>query len=328
MGKIAYAGPFYGEFGWEIMTWQPYLRAKSRDVDKMWISTFPGMEALYTGFHCPVEFVPHNHPGRALEWRDVSLCEHVVPDDVTERIDPIKRYRPEGEFVRFGTPRSRDIEVVFHARGVQKSSFKNYPADRWQEIAEHFPKSASVGSKEDHHIPGTEDRRGIPLQELMDTICGAHVIVGGSSGVMHLASLCGTRQVVWAEDEKTHFGEKLEVRYMQTWNPLWTPVTWIASDNWNPPAERVLAGILAGAKEHRPGQMMLNALKAGFDAGRYLICNAFITSDDKIKTAWETQSFPKGDLMTAIDQIKLDMTEVEDISDQPQTQKAGETAWR
>jgi len=328
--RIAFAGPWYGEWGWEIMTWQAYLRRKSRDVDKMWISTFPGMEALYTGFHCPVEFLPHNHPGRALEWRDVSLCDHEVPDDVTERIDPIKKYRlddGEAEFIRFGSPVDREIEVLFHARGISKASFKNYSLDRWTEIAKHFPKSASVGAEPDLHIPDTEDRRGIPLSELMDLIAGAQVIVGQSSGLMHLASLCGTRQVVWA-DNKTYFGQPLEVRYKQAWNPLEAPVTWVESDDWKPPPERVLQGITAGAHESRPGQMMLNALTKGFESGKHLICNAFITSDGKIKAAYETQNFPKADLLKAMEQLKNDMIDHEELSEKTEAPKAGDTAWR
>ncbi len=330
MTRVAFAGPFYGELGWEIMVWQAYLRRKSHEVDFMYISTFAGMEPLYTGFHCPVEFMPHNHPGRALEWRDVSLCEHVVPADVTERIDPIKKYRldaGEGEHIRYGSPWNRDVEVLFHARGISKASFKNYPLDRWTEIAKHFPKSASVGTERDLHIPDTEDKRGLPLPELMDLMAGARIVVGGSSGVMHLATLCGTRQVVWG-DNKTHFSESLEARYRTTWNPFGTPVTWVESDDWKPPAQKVIDGILAGATEHRPGQMMLNALKRGFESGKHLMCNAFIDSQGKIKAAYETVNFPKADLMKAMEQLKADMVETEELGEKPEVLKGGETVWR
>lgn len=330
MGKIAFAGPWYGEWGWEIMVWQPYLRRISHEVDKMYICTFAGMEALYTGFHCPVEFVPHSHPGRALEWRDKSFCEYVVPDDVTEEIDPIKKYRldaGEAEYIRYGSPVDREIEVLFHGRGISKASFKNYPLDRWAEIAKHFPRSASVGTDQDIQIPETEDKRGLPLSELMDLMAGARIIVGQSSGVMHLASLCGTRQVVWGDD-KTHFSESLEQRYRQTWNPFGTPITWVEAENWKPPTKKVIQSILAGADEHRPGQMMLNALKKGFESGKHLMCNAFIDSENRIKAAYETVNFPKGDLMQAMDQLKADMIETEELSEKPDAPREGETAWR
>lgn len=330
--RIAFAGPFYGEWGWEIMTWQAYLRRKSRDVDKMWITTFPGMDDLYTGFHCPVMFSPHNHPGRALEWRDKSLCQYWLPEEATVEIDPIKKYRlddDEAEFVRYGTPRNREIEVLFHARNIPKGSFKNYPLDRWVDIANHFPKSASVGAEPDLHIPGTVDKRGILLADLMDLMAGARVVVGQSSGVMHLASLCGTRQVVWG-DSKTHFNELLEVRYKQTWNPLGTPVTWVESDDWKPPAEKVISGILGGADEHRPGQKMLSALKAGFESGKHLMANAYISSDGKIIATWETQGFPRGDLIKAVEQLKADLIEEENLTavDEAPKEEGGAELWR
>ena len=43
----------------------------------------------------------------------------------------------------------------------------------------------------------------------MDIIAGAKVVVGVSSGIMHLAMACGTPVVVWG-DSRTYFGEILE----------------------------------------------------------------------------------------------------------------------
>ena len=310
MGKIAFAGPWIGEFGWEAMTWQSYLRKLSHDYDKMIISTFPGMEPLYQGFHCEVEFLPHQHPGRALDWRDTTMVElgFEMPEGV-EVIAPIKQFKTDGEYAKYGTPFVRDIEVLFHARGIQKANFKNWPHEKWDALAANFPKAASVGTAEDYHVPGTEDKRGIPLQDLMDLMASTQVIVGQSSGVMHLATLCGLRQVVWG-DNKTHFSETLERRYKEIWNPLGTPVDWIETDAWNPEPNEVMRGMLDGTGDGRPSQKALNVIKAATEAGRYLIAIAYISEQDgkaEIRSYCETVEFPDSDLGNAVAQVKKDM---------------------
>lgn len=334
MGKTAYAGPWIGELGWEIMVWQAYLRLMSHDLDKMIISTFPGMEALYTDFHCDVEFMPHDHPGRALEWRDTSMV--ATPDFTSYTapvgfIKPIKQYRAEGEFVRYGTPKSREIEILFHARGISKASFKNYPEQMWAEVASGFPKAASIGTERDHHIPGTEDRRGIPLQDLMDLIAGAQVVVGQSSGAMHLATLCGTRHVVWGDD-KTYFSEPLEKRYRETWNPFGTPVTWVDCDNWRPPAEKIVSSMLAGGRG-APVPSIIKVLKQATESGRYMVAIAYIKNEDDketIETTCETVDYPNGELLKSIEELKerMDALVVKSGAAEETKQKVVSRAWQ
>jgi hypothetical protein len=332
MERIGHA-IFIGEFGWEIMTWQAYLRQLSHDYDTMIISTFEGMEALYQGFHCNVEFLPHKHPGRALEWRDISMVE--VDLDRTkytapiETIEPLKQYRINGEFIRYGTPKGSDIEILFHGRDIRKADFKNYPHNRWDEIATTFPKAASVGSMDDYHIPGTEDRRGIPLQDLMDLISSAHVIVGGSSGVMHLATLCGTRQVVWG-DNKTYFNEPLEKRYRKTWNPFGTPVSWVETEAWCPEVDQVLDAILHGSEPSRPTDSILRQLKAATESGKYIISLAYLQETDgkeMIESYCETVEFPNSKMVGSLEQMKNDMDE---LLEKTGIQKSGEVSevWR
>jgi hypothetical protein len=304
-----------GEFGWEIMTWQSYLRKLSHDYDRMIISTFPGMEPLYSGFHCEVDFLPHQHPGRALDWRDTSMVEtgfdatqYTAPVDI---IKPIKQFQTDGEYIRYGTPHPSDIEVLFHARGIEKANFKNWPEVKWHELAANFPKAASVGTLEDYHIPGTVDRRGVPLQELMDLMASSQVIVGQSSGVMHLASLCGLRQVVWG-DNKTYFGQTLEQRYRGTWNPLDTPVTWVETDAWDPETNEVFKGII-NEGTGRPSQKALSVLKAATGAGKYLLAVAYIEEKDgqaQIESYCETVEYPNDKLSETAKQIQKNLNEL------------------
>ena len=332
MGRIGHS-IYIGELGWEVMTLQAYLRKLSHEFDTIIISTFEGMEPLYEGMHCNIEFIPHRHPGRALDWRDTGMVE--VDLDRTkytapiETIEPLKQYRLEGEFIRYGTPSDSGIEILFHALDIRKADFKNYPHDRWDEIATTFPKAASIGSKDDYHVSGTEDMRGIPLQELMDLISGAHVIVGGSSGVMHLATLCGTRQVVWG-DNKTHFSETLEKRYRQTWNPFNTPVSWVETDAWRPEVDQVLSAILHGSEASRPTDSILKGLKAATDSGRYIISLAYLGDKDEketIESYCETVDFPNDKIIGSVEQMKKDM---DDLLGKVGIEKRGEAGavWR
>lgn len=316
MKKIAFGGPFYGEFGWEIMTWQSHLRKLSREYDKMYISTFPGVEALYRGFHCETEFLPHSHPGRAQDWRDLDAIEFEIPDDVTFHIKPIKQYETDGDYIQYGSPVDRSKEILFHARAIPNIPFKNYAPEKWAEVASNFPAGASIGTKDDLHIPGTEDLRGIPLQELMDCISGAQVVVGQSSGVMHLASMCGTRQVVWA-DNKTYFGRPLAMRYREDWNPLSTPVSWVDAEAWDPEPDDIIKAILHGSLATRPTDQIIAHLKTAVESGKYIVSLAYIgdkEGKETVESYCESVEVPNDKLIGMMEQMKADMTRLADDS--------------
>ncbi len=328
MGKIGYS-IWIGEFGWECH-WQAYLRLKSHEYDRMVISTFEGMKPLYRDFDCPVDFLPHKHPGRALDWRDTSMVEtgfeptkYSKPIEV---IEPLKQYRLPGEFVRYGTPRGERYRILFHARGVRKCSFKNLPLAKWEGIATAFPNSASIGTKDDMLIPHTEDLRGIPLDELMDLIAGAEMVVGGSSGVMHLASLCGTRHVVWA-DNKTYFGEPLERRYKQTWNPFGTIVEWVECENWNPNLGDVISTIQRGDTRYRPGDSTLNAPEEALASGRWILTATHLRSDGMLQTGVELRDFPNADVDHAIECLKDEILKNVPGNEGHQVQGVGAARW-
>jgi hypothetical protein len=248
---VAFFGPWAGEFGWELMTWQAWCRAQAHKYKKVYVCSYPDMEFLYRDF---ANFIPHNYPKRGLSWENLSHIEKVtgyeIPGDVTKQILPYKRYRvPDQEFVQFGGPHypAQTIKYFIHARGIKKGG-KNWPLDRWQKLVSLFPPNsvASVGSPVDHHIEGSVNLKGIPLEELCYYFAGAKMVIGQSSGVMHLATLCKAPIVVWG-DARTYFGEKLDQRYRVTWNPFNSPVQFIYDDDWNPDPE-VIANLAIGGK--------------------------------------------------------------------------------
>jgi len=48
--NILLAGPWVGEFGWELFCWQGYIRKLSKNYNKTYIITRKGNEFLYEDF--------------------------------------------------------------------------------------------------------------------------------------------------------------------------------------------------------------------------------------------------------------------------------------
>lgn len=306
------------------MSWQAYCRELSKDYDKCYVCSFPGMESLYEDF---ATFIPHSHKGRALQWTDISMVDYEIPDDVIDHIKPLKQYRLEGDFIQFGSDADCDdqlrrFKVLVHARGIRRGVSKNYPLELWEEVIGSLSDVASIGSAEDLHVPGTFDLRGIPLDLLMREMAVAKVIVGGSSGVMHLASLCGTPHVVWG-DRRTYFGETLDVRYKKTWNPLGTLVEFIFDDNWRPVPEEVIEvtkRMLNGQEDSKMTELKLDAvmekaLKKAAKSRRWLMALCYIRPDGDIQHVWQTHKFPKDDIPIAIEGMKRDIYAKECLRD-------------
>ena len=94
-------------------------------------------------------------------------------------------------------------------------------------------KFASIGLDiASHHIKGTKDLRGLPLDLLCDYMASAHLIIGPSSGPIHLASLCGLKHLTWGLEHNLY-------RYKSDWNPHEIEMEYIISNNWDPKVETV-----------------------------------------------------------------------------------------
>ena len=213
--------PWHGEFGWEIMSWAPQCRLQAAGCEKVIVSSFEGMAPLYEDF--ATEFKCHGRRGRGLDYP--------------------KNYRPAGSYHKYGRPEEYEFffDCLIHARGIGRKSSINYR--RWYDLLRLIKKDipvtcACVGSRSDLRIGTMPDMRGLGLQKLMNLISRAKLVVGVSSGLMHLAAACGTDLVVWG-DRRTYFGETLEQRYKVTWNPFNVRVGWVEDDHFQPDPERI-----------------------------------------------------------------------------------------
>ena len=255
------AGPFCGEFGWEIMSWQGLLRKLSVDYDEVIVSALSGHEPFYADF-C-TKYIPHNIRGASDCW-----WMHNKPPAVMQLHEELlqlggQRIKPNGhyptakqKFIRFGnaqraTERQDKFDVVLHARGeMPRRAEASWPLGCWNDVARSLIKDglrvAAIGTSA--WLPaGVHDRRDIPLSNLMDLLAAATVVIGPSSGPMHLASLCGAPHIVWTDNR--YYGAiraTNRVRYERVWNPLGTAVRVLDSEGWRPRVVTVLSAIQEG----------------------------------------------------------------------------------
>jgi hypothetical protein len=251
------------EFGWELMEWQGYVRSMARDYKKVVISSTDGFFPIYSDMK-PI-YIPHRirgsrdchrmRPG-SIENRDEVLRVRAEIDETALRLRrkgykihriasiPVKKDRAVGmrrpierqKFIKYGIATCIDdpFDMIIHARNRRErypSGGANYPLDRWNVVLGELSKRgltkiAAVGTKDAAFAPaGTVDLRGIPLDNLMNHMAAAKIVIGPSSGPMHLASLCKTPHMVWATSRRQEVIQRRNRdRYLSYWNPFKTPV--------------------------------------------------------------------------------------------------------
>jgi len=208
--------PWYGEFGWEIMTWAPRLRWIHAQVkpDKSIVTSFQGMSALYSDF---AGFQPHLCQIRGLEYE--------------------KMFKLESEAVYFKYGKAdKKFDLLVHCRNLEHKKEINYQF--WGEIFSMVKnlRIGVIGSKTDNYFGIGEYLRGIDLQVLMNYMAGAKCTLGVSSGTIHLASACGCPHLVWGEG--IYFNETLEKRYKEIWNPFNTKCEFLPE--WQPEPSNII----------------------------------------------------------------------------------------
>jgi hypothetical protein len=241
------AGPWVGEFGWELFAWQGVLRNMAEGYKRIIIYGRPGHEALYADFMDEYrEFIPQgNEPNMWLnEGTTIEVPRH---DKRALWIQPqqlaFMPNAPQQAFIRYGGEKQRNGVLVYHARYLDKygSDYMNWGKDNWEKLLERYGPIICIGSKGGALYAGGEDMRGAPLFEVIDLLAEAETLVGPSSGPIHLGSLCGTPHVVWSG----HIVNK--GRYENWWNPLKTRVRtimpedspWTEKKQWQPTPDEV-----------------------------------------------------------------------------------------
>jgi hypothetical protein len=255
------AGPWVGEFGWELMSWQGAIRklSESRSV----IVCCPrGHGELYKDFaYRIIEHEINIH--RPSCWQG-TIIDHAAYDHLIVKLAALgKIIGPSGlipikdqKFIKYGAPDpalKNHFDVIIHARAPINDPKRSWAPENWEKLTEilidHNIRMAAIGTQA-YHPKITTDLRNIPLGETIDVMAGATMAIGPSSGPMHLASLCGTPHIVWTDDKFWLVaGMNNRTRYEKTWNPLGTPCKVLTANGWDPPVETVASFVLHGLKE-------------------------------------------------------------------------------
>ena len=255
------AGPWVGEFGWELFAWQAYVRALSRHFEETIIICRTNSTALYKDF--ATRTIVYNPPTgtadsffmygldfmwafkQVVEKNDINLSAGAtlfLPRRVgqppqthySERM-PFGKYRIRPEYIKFGNSVKKKYDYVFHIRDRTLRAADNWGIDNWRKLLNLLESDnvACIGTKEEALlIDGADDLRDAPLSQVFDVLAGAKCCFGPSSGPIHLASLCGCPHVVWSLPSD-------KARYEENWNPLKTKVLFDSKYSWQPEAQHI-----------------------------------------------------------------------------------------
>jgi len=259
MGAVLLSGPWTGEMGWGLCCYIPHLRYVARRYKKVTVGCRKGEEYLYQDFATKVYTVKAdnftdrwlNHgkvysPPRKI-WKHYPNAQIIMPGPET-CMSTRREYCCYGQHTQY---QNGIYDIIIHARSATKykSSNRNWPVKYYQEVLKHFPKlkAASVGT-EAHHIPGTEDKRGVPLVDLCSMMRQCKLVIGPSSGTMHLAHMCQAPILVWTGREKQKcIKANNRKRYEKLWRAFDTPVHVLDAHGWTPNPKwviRAMEGIL------------------------------------------------------------------------------------
>ncbi len=240
---ILFAGPWLGEFGWELMNWQAFLRKLSVQYKKVIISCRPSSQAQYSDF-CN-DFVFHSIKGTPeCNWaHDIQKDEswRQIISQIPKEADhlPTVGWLPMKfkTFKRFGTNKENlSTPLLFHPRGRNFGTDRNWGSKKWNQLIADLnhmgirPGCIGLSSATCKVEGDFFDYRDQPLDKVFDILASTQILLGPSSGPMHLASLCGTPHLVWTDRKRYAHGFINRSKYESKWNPFNTQT--IVLDEW------------------------------------------------------------------------------------------------
>jgi hypothetical protein len=257
---VLVAGPWQGEFGWELFRWQAHIRAMSRDYERTVVVGRPGHKYLYADFvHTYIEVDsstvdccgPQTFDKSPVDFRNLLSKYGVTSWTHWQRP---RGLRNKPEYLKYGVHKPAcEYDIVMHARAVyttpafDKSRYRetketrNWPKEKWVELAAKLKEEGlsmcCIGTKDAAYlVPGAADKRGCSMERLANILHSSKLCIGPSSGPIHYASLCGCPHMVWTAAKNVQ-------KYRKTWNPFSTPTHMIVDETWNPSVYDVLRAI-------------------------------------------------------------------------------------
>ena len=260
------AGPWGGEIGWALCSWIPYLRYISQRYDHVIVGCDPAMQYLYKDF--AKQFYNYRERGLADRWLHRGKVTELPK---TLRVKKFMKLHPQivlptgqrctawkkRKFFKYGEYKEEcRYDVVIHARRMKRygSGCRNWSLTKWGELVDYHKdlKFCSIGKEvkrrkgfQAFHVPGTDDKRNIPMEELCNILASSRLTIGPSSGPMHLAHLCGCPIMVWtaANKQKAIGGGNNGYRYKHLWR-AWPDVhVKVLDKTWQPQVRIINQGL-------------------------------------------------------------------------------------
>jgi hypothetical protein len=247
--KVLLAGPWVGELGWTLFCFQGYIRYLSQFYKETHVISRPNEDILYAdfaaGYH---EFDPKSWKTSAHMCYDMGaspneLIASIPHDDyfsgnfnIDITYDGRRVLDNRGLFAKqifHKYQKNGDAEpfdLILHPRNKATDAFRNWGVEKWQQLVNELKGDftmAVIGNEQAYHLKGTADLRGISLSSVIDHMCSSKMVVGPSSGPMHLASLCGAKHLVWSSEIN-------RMRYETWWNPFKTEVIMVTNGDYDP----------------------------------------------------------------------------------------------
>ncbi len=271
---VLIAGPWIGEFGWELFCWQGHIRSLAKYYDKVICISSKHSSFLYEDFcNLYISFDPegvgprdsYHRQGVTLDGRYYQNLLKSLKLDFDKNAITLFPPRKIGgapmlslleknqlgphylapTYEKLGEAERRDDLVLVHARNRSIRTNDNWGLKNWEDLVDKLSNKGynviCIGTKgHSLHIPGAEDHRECKGSELMNLFASAKCIIGESSGPMHLASLAGCPQIVWADWHTSAFSPEDNCRrYKDFWNPFKTSVMFLDQHGANPPVDHV-----------------------------------------------------------------------------------------
>jgi hypothetical protein len=220
--EVLVAGPYVGEFGHELMDWQPWIRAQVSRYREVHVITYPGRDVLYPGCHVhyhtvKLEQAGYKH-GRLSPCQLADMAHEKVASLGLKNYDLMmarnvctqyhQRFLLPAKYELLGQPPAGGeiYDVAFHFRRVQKEGpdqTRNYPVELCDQVTDFCRvqklRFFCIGHPHYSYCPAdVEDRRSEDLADSIAAIRSARLLAGELSGPMHLAQLAGTAILIWA----------------------------------------------------------------------------------------------------------------------------------
>lgn len=257
--KVVYVYPFYGELGWELFNWLPYVNYvcdKNKDANAVIVNARSGREGLYEhianttfysfdGYENCTEgnsFVVHRPDAYSALRKKYKSCDSEVAAISNSNSYVIAVRLPTDSSRYYKIPKDKKLHlplirvsynplikcvpdgcIIVHMRLLSRSSKKNTKFNSLNAVIDwasaHNKTVVAIGKSDISYEPINKHCINlIDKTSLTDVIAlynRASVVVGSSSGPMHLAALTKTPYIVWG-------GERSDVadRYTKSWNPF------------------------------------------------------------------------------------------------------------